>query len=74
MTNRWIPAALTAAALVLAQTAAPVAARGEDAPPAPKPAAEARTIQWTEGWADGRAAAKKSGKLMLVYVHRTSPP
>jgi hypothetical protein len=38
-----------------------------------EPAAKKSTIQWVEGWAAGRAAATKSGKLMLVYVHRTNP-
>ena len=30
-------------------------------------------ISWVEGWAAGRAAAKKAGKLMFVYVHRVNP-
>ncbi len=38
-----------------------------------EPAAEKSKIQWVEGWAAGRAAAAKAGKLMLVYVHRTNP-
>jgi hypothetical protein len=38
-----------------------------------EPAAAKSTIQWVEGWAAGRAAAAKSGKLMLVYVHRVKP-
>jgi hypothetical protein len=37
----------------------------------PKEAAE--TIRWVDGWEAGRAAAAKSGKLLLVYVHRVSP-
>jgi len=33
-----------------------------------------KTIEWVEGWEAGQAAATERGKLMLVYVHRTSPP
>jgi hypothetical protein len=38
-----------------------------------EPAAEKSKVRWVEGWAAGRAAAKKAGKLMLVYVHRVNP-
>ena len=43
---------------------------------ADEPAAEApksNVVQWVEGWAAGRAAARERGKLMLVYVHRVKP-
>ena len=33
----------------------------------------ASSIQWVDGWSNGLAAAKKSGKLMFVYVGRKSP-
>jgi ABC-type glycerol-3-phosphate transport system substrate-binding protein len=36
-------------------------------------AAEATTIQWTQGWQNGVAEARKTGKLMFVYLGRTSP-
>ena len=36
-------------------------------------APEAKPVQWIDGWAAGREAARKSGKLMLVYVHRNVP-
>ena len=39
----------------------------------PAKAEQKSTIQWVEGWSAGREAAKKSGKLMFVYVHRTHP-
>lgn len=39
----------------------------------PAAAEKKGTIAWVEGWAAGRAAAKKAGKLMFVYVHRVNP-
>lgn len=72
---------LTAAALALVLGAGPLtSARADDATPDEAPAAaegettEPETIQWIEGWEAGKAAAAESGQLMLVYVHRTSPP
>ncbi len=47
----------------------PSLARADD----PAKAEAKSTIQWVEGWSAGREAAKKSGKLMLVYVHRVNP-
>ena len=61
---------LTAAACAFVLGAGPTArARADDTATAPAKA----TIQWVEGWSAGREAAKKSGKLMLVYVHRITP-
>lgn len=48
----------------------PSAARADD----PATAGEKSAIQWVEGWPAGRAEAKKSGKLMFVFVHRVNPP
>ena len=36
-------------------------------------AANSKTVQWVEGWKAGVDAAKQSGKLMFVYVHRVKP-
>lgn len=47
----------------------PPAARADE----PAKAEQTSTIKWVEGWSAGRAEAKKSGKLMLVYVHRVNP-
>jgi hypothetical protein len=47
----------------------PSSARADD----PAAAEKKDTIKWVEGWSAGREAAKKSGKLMFVYVHRTNP-
>ena len=47
----------------------PAAARADE----PAKAEEKAAIQWIEGWSAGREAAKKSGKLMFVYVHRVKP-
>lgn len=47
----------------------PPTARADDA----APEKEATTIQWVDGWANGMAASKKSGKLMFVYIGRHSP-
>jgi hypothetical protein len=60
---------LTAACAIALGAFHPAAARADD----PAKAEEKAAIQWVEGWSAGRAEAKKSGKLMLVYVHRTSP-
>ena len=63
---------LVATVCALALVAAPAtSARADDVKKDTAPAKS--TIQWVEGWAAGRAAAAKSGKLMLVYVHRTNP-
>jgi len=32
-----------------------------------------KAVQWVEGWKAGVDAAKQSGKLMFVYVHRVKP-
>jgi hypothetical protein len=58
---------ILAAALLSAVGARAV--RADDVP-APAPA---KSIQWIEGWEAGREAARKSGKLMFVYVHRVNP-
>ena len=47
----------------------PPAARADE----PAAAEKKGAIAWVEGWAAGRAAAKKAGKLMFVYVHRVNP-
>ena len=59
---------LAAAAALVLGSAAPSPVRADDTATAP-----ANAIQWIEGWSAGREAAKNSGKLMLVYVHRTKP-
>ncbi len=70
---------LVGAALALASTALPsLPAYAEDARSSGAvPAAadtQARGVTWTEGWSAGKAAAAESGKLMLVYIRRSSPP
>ena len=68
---------LTAAALVAAAGAAAPAAHADEPEAGPvvtEPDTEAETVTWVDGWAAGKKAAAESGKLMLVYVHRTSPP
>lgn len=71
--------ALRIAAAALVVVAGSLPARAEDtppvAPPAPEPAAApaAVGVTWIDGWEAGRAEAAKSGKVMFVYVHRTSP-
>lgn len=76
---------IAAAALVVAAGSLPASAEDAPpvappmappvAPPAHEPAAApaAVGVSWIEGWESGRAAAAKSGKVMFVYVHRTSP-
>ena len=36
--------------------------------------AHAEGITWVDGWAAGEAKARETGKLMLVYFGRKSPP
>ena len=59
---------VAACALALGAFHPPVARADE-----PAAAEKKGTIAWVEGWAAGRAAAKKAGKLMFVYVHRVNP-
>jgi hypothetical protein len=61
--------AALAFAAVFAAAPAPATARADEAS---SPEA-AKGIRWVEGWEAGRAAAKASGKLMFVYVHRINP-
>lgn len=56
---------------VIAAAASGVPARAQEAPAAD---AETAGISWVDGWESGRAAARERDRLMLVYVHRTSPP
>ena len=72
---------LTMAAAVLVVTSAPTrSARAEDgaAPGAAAGAAIApaasQGVAWVDGWEAGKQRAAHAGRLMLVYVHRTSPP
>lgn len=44
---------------------------GEE-PPASAPS-EPAGVTWVEGFEAGRQKAAHTGRLMLVYVHRTSP-
>jgi hypothetical protein len=60
---------LAAAALAYVCGAAAFTTARADEPAA----APAKSVQWTEGWKAGVDAAKKSGKLMFVYVHRVKP-
>ena len=66
----WVVVAAAATTCVLGGAVATVAL-AQDAP-----AAEPQTgvVKWFEGWEAGKAVAGAKGKLMLVYVHRTSPP
>ncbi len=75
--------ASTALALILGAVPLTNALADEPVPPAGDDAAAAtdtelkpalKPIEWIEGWEAGQAAAAESGKLMLVYVHRRSPP
>jgi hypothetical protein len=59
--------AAAALACVVGASTASVARADETTAPAPK------SVQWIEGWKAGVEAAKKSGKLMFVYVHRIRP-
>lgn len=45
----------------------PQTAQAEDEAP------EADTIEWVEGWENGKAQAEKDGKLMFVYFGRHTP-
>jgi hypothetical protein len=36
--------------------------------------AAAQGVAWVDGWEAGKQKAAHAGRLMLVYVHRTSPP
>ncbi len=65
------------AVLGLCLTVTPLTASAQEGPgegATTAESAEANSIQWIDGWSEGKAAAAKSGRLMLVYVHRTSPP
>ena len=46
----------------------------EEKPSVPAPAADETGVEWVDGWLTGQEKARHTDRLMLVYVHRTSPP
>ena len=64
---------LAATGLAVLSLAAPRALAGEEEPVQARDEATGG-VAWVEGFEPGREKAEHTGRLMLVYVHRTSPP
>ncbi len=62
--------ALVGAGVLVPIGVAPAQERPDDAAAIPA----SRALRWTEGWEAGRETARTQGRLMFVFVHRSSPP